>query len=87
MRAPSQALALWGAAAFFCIDYFPTEEGMKQVARLAVGFTGLAAGYELGSLLTPIVGRIGFWVVALATMFAVAGIADQIAKRLFGIRL
>jgi len=46
---------------------------MKQVARLAVGFTGLAAGYELGSLLTPIVGRIGFWVVTLATMFAVAG--------------
>jgi hypothetical protein len=60
---------------------------MKQVARLAVGFAGLAAGYELGSLLAPAVGRIGFWVVTLATMFAVAGIADQIAKRLFGIRL
>jgi hypothetical protein len=60
---------------------------MKQVARLAVGFAGLAAGYELGSLLTPIVGRIGFWVVALATMFAVAGIADQIARRLFRTRL
>ena len=49
---------------------------MKQVARLAVGFAGLAAGYELGSLLAPAVGRIGFWVVTLATMFAVAGIAD-----------
>jgi hypothetical protein len=60
---------------------------MKQVARLAVGFTGLAAGYELGSLLTPTLGRIGFWVVTLATMFAVAGIADQAAKRLFGVRL
>ena len=60
---------------------------MKQVARLAVGFAALAAGYELGSLLTPIVGRIGFWVVALATMFAVAGIADQIAIRLFRRRL
>ena len=57
------------------------------MARLAVGFAGLAAGYELGSLLAPIVGRIGFWVVALATMFAVAGIADHIAKRLFRIRL
>jgi hypothetical protein len=63
------------------------EAGMKQVARLAVGFTGLAAGYELGSLLAPTLGRIGFWVVALATMFAVAGIADQVAKRFFGIRL
>jgi hypothetical protein len=55
--------------------------------RLAVGFGGLAAGYELGSLLAPIVGRIGFWVVTLATMFAVAGIADQIAKRFFRTRL
>jgi hypothetical protein len=63
------------------------EGGMKQVARLAVGFTALAAGYELGSLLAPTLGRIGFWVVTLATMFAVAGIADQAAKRLFGIRL
>ena len=60
---------------------------MKQAARLAVGFTGLAAGYELGSLFAPILGRIGFWVVTLATMFAVAGIADQIAKRLVRIRL
>ena len=60
---------------------------MKQVARLAVGFAGLAAGYELGSLLAPTVGRVGFWVVTLATMFAVAGIADHIAKRLFRIRL
>jgi hypothetical protein len=60
---------------------------MKQVARLAVGFAGLAAGYELGSLLAPTVGRIGFWVVVLATMFAVAGIAGEIAKRLFRIRL
>jgi hypothetical protein len=40
-----------------------------------------------GSLLTPIVGRIGFWVVTFATMFAVAGIADQIAKRVFRRRL
>jgi hypothetical protein len=63
------------------------EGGLKQAARLAVGFAGLAAGYELGSLLAPILGRIGFWVVTLATMFAVAGIADQAAKRLFGIRL
>lgn len=77
------------AVAFFAsiISNGETERGMKQVARLAVGFAGLAAGYELGSLLTPIVGRIGFWVVTLATMFAVAGIADQIAKRLFRIRL
>jgi apolipoprotein N-acyltransferase len=58
-----------------------------QWVRLAVGFGGLAAGYELGSLLTPIVGRIGFWVVTFATMFAVAGIADQIAKRVFRRRL
>jgi hypothetical protein len=77
------------AVAFFAsiISNGETERGMKQVARLAVGFAGLAAGYELGSLLTPIVGRIGFWVVTLATMFAVAGIAEQIAKRLFRIRL
>ena len=60
---------------------------MRQLARLAVGFVGLAAGYEVGSLAIPIVGRIGFWVVALATMFAVAGIADQIAKRFFRTRL
>ena len=60
---------------------------MRQMARLAVGFGALAAGYELGSLFAPIVGRIGFWVVTLATMFAVAGIADQIAKRLFRTRL
>jgi len=60
---------------------------MKQVVRLAVGFGGLAAGYEVGSLLTPMVGRIGFWVVALATMFAVAGIADRIASRFFRTRL
>jgi hypothetical protein len=58
-----------------------------QLARLAVGFGGLAAGYELGSLLTPIVGHIGFWVVTFATMFAVAGIADHIAKRFFRRRL
>ncbi len=38
-----------------------------------------------GSLLAPTVGRIGFWVVTLATMFAVAGIAEQIAKRFFRI--
>jgi hypothetical protein len=60
---------------------------MKQMVRLAVGFAGLGAGYELGSLLSPIVGRIGFWVVTLATMFAVAGIAGEIAKRLFQTRL
>lgn len=60
---------------------------MRQWVRLAVGFGGLAAAYELGSLLAPIVGRIGFWVVALAAMFAVAGIADQIAKRVFRTRL
>ena len=60
---------------------------MKRYARLVVGFAGLAAGYVLGSLFAPIVGRIGFWVVALATMFAVAGVADQIAKRLFHTRL
>ena len=60
---------------------------MKQVVRLAVGFGGLAAGYEVGSLLTPMVGRIGFWVVALATMFAVAGIEDRIASRFFRTRL
>ena len=60
---------------------------MKQVVRLAVGFGGLAAGYEVGLLLTPMVGRIGFWVVALATMFAVAGIADRIASRFFQTRL
>jgi hypothetical protein len=60
---------------------------MRQVARLAVGFAGLAAGYELGSLLAPVVGRVGFWVVTLATMFAVAGIADQISKRFFRMRL
>jgi len=58
-----------------------------RLMRLAVGFVGLAAGYELGSLLAPIVGRIGFWIVTFATMFAVAGIADQIAKRFFQIRL
>jgi hypothetical protein len=58
-----------------------------SLIRLGVGFGGVAAGYELGSLLTPIVGRIGFWVVALATMFSVAGIADQIAKRVFRTRL
>jgi hypothetical protein len=58
-----------------------------QLARLVVGFGAVVAGYEVGSLLTPIVGRIGFWFVALATMFAVAGIADQIAKRLFRKRL
>jgi hypothetical protein len=71
----------------FLAPIISMEGGMKQAARLAVGFTGLAAGYELGSLLAPILGRIGFWVVTLATMFAVAGIADQVAKRLFGIRL
>jgi hypothetical protein len=60
---------------------------MRQWVRLAVGFCGLGAGYELGSLFTPILGRIGFWVVALAAMFAVAGIADQIAKRFFRTRL
>ena len=60
---------------------------MRQWMRLAVGFGALAAGYELGSTLAPIVGRIGFWVVTLATMFAVAGIADQIAKRFFRTRL
>jgi len=58
-----------------------------SLIRLAVGFGGLGAGFELGSLLAPIVGRIGFWVVTLATMFAVAGIADQIAKRFFRTRL
>lgn len=58
-----------------------------SLVRLAVGFGALAAGFELGSLLAPIVGRIGFWVVTLATMFAVAGIADQIAKRFFRTRL
>jgi len=60
---------------------------MRQWARLVVGFGALAAGYELGSTLAPVVGRIGFWVIALATMFAVAGIADQIAKRFFRTRL
>jgi hypothetical protein len=60
---------------------------MKQWVRLAVGFGALAVGYELGSMLTPVVGRIGFWVVTLATMFAVAGIADQIARRFFRTRL
>jgi hypothetical protein len=60
---------------------------MRQLIRLAVGFAGLAAGYELGSLLAPIVGRIGFWVVTLAAMFEVAGIADQIAMRFFRTRL
>jgi hypothetical protein len=58
-----------------------------HLVRLAVGFVALAAGYELGSLLTPIVGTVGFWVVAFATMFAVAGIADHIAKRVFRRRL
>jgi hypothetical protein len=62
---------------------FPMEGAMKQVARTAVGFAGLAADCELGSLLAPTLG----WVVTLATMFAVAGIADQVAKRLFQIRL
>ena len=60
---------------------------MKQWVRLAVGFAGLAAGYEVGSLLAPVLGRIGFWIVALATMFAVAGIADQIARRFFRTQL
>jgi hypothetical protein len=63
------------------------QPGDPRVALGHCSITSAAAGYELGSLLTPIVGRIGFWVVALATMFAVAGIADQIAKRLFRIHL
>jgi len=75
------------AAGYFYASIVSAEGGMRQWVRLAVGFGGLAAGYELGSLLAPIVGRIGFWVVALATMFAVAGIADQIAKRIFRTRL
>jgi len=57
---------------------------IMQWLRLAVGFGALAAGSEVGSLFMPIGGRIGYWVVMFATMFAVAGIADQIARHFFG---
>jgi hypothetical protein len=51
-----------------------------QLVRLAVGFGGLAAGYELGSLLTPMVGRIGFWVVTFATMFALVACFNEFER-------
>jgi hypothetical protein len=44
-------------------------------------FGGGGAALELGSVLYPVVGGVGAWIVALAVWFAVIGITDHIVKK------